>query len=286
MQNSVGETAVAAGAQHSILPDEKTASTQTSHEVRISDPSNSYCTSALFQKLTNPLSTLIKDVPVVEGNNIPSLLQFLLKANTIIEVGRISGPTIYELLYPCCRGELLSCLRQSLARGDSFDQFHEKVLHSFVPSRVLSRLRLDMYERVQKSGETLANYIQAVRDAAFVLRIKQSEAQVVARIVDGFSPTQLVRCIFHNIPESFEQLEQMMIKDRNSQCGEQCRGGGDSSSGVESDVPGSSEGFSPHRVNKAPHSGKLLKCYRCDKPGHMQRNCFSRSALRSARRQF
>jgi hypothetical protein len=114
---------------------------------------------------------LIKELPVVDGSNIPSLLEFLLKAHTIGEVGCISAPTLNELLYPCCKGELLSCLHQSLTRGDSFDLFHEKALQNFVPSRVLSRLRLDMYERVQKQGEPLANYIQAVRDAAFMLRV-------------------------------------------------------------------------------------------------------------------
>jgi hypothetical protein len=37
-----------------------------------------------------------------------------------------------------------------------------------------------------------------VRDAALVLRINENEAQVMARIVDGFSQAK---------PNSFEQLE-------------------------------------------------------------------------------
>jgi hypothetical protein len=291
MQNAVSENAGAACDQHAILTNERTTSTQTNDEVRNSVSSNSLAfTSGLFQTLTNPLSVLIIEVPVVDGNDIPLLLQFLLKTNTIIEVGRISSPTIYELLYNCCRGELLSCLRQSLARGDSFDQFHEQVLHSFVPSRTLSRLRLDKYERVQKPGETLANYIQEVRDAAFVLRINESEGEMVSRMVDGFSSSQRVRCVFQKAPENFEQLEQMIIKDRSSQCEEQGDGDGVSSAGAELSEPVSSEGVSPYRVNQASQRGKVVTCYRCAKVGHMQRNCFSRAASRGmpprGRRQF
>jgi hypothetical protein len=81
------------------------AGTPNRGKVRTISPTNSVSfTSGLFQKPTNPLSSLIKVLPVVDGYNVQLLLEFLLKAKTIVEVGRISGPTIFELLYPCCRG--------------------------------------------------------------------------------------------------------------------------------------------------------------------------------------
>jgi hypothetical protein len=50
----------------------------------------------------------------------------------------------------------------------------------------LNKLRVEKYERVQAIGEPLAVYVQAIKDAAAVLRIGESEKEMVARIVDGF----------------------------------------------------------------------------------------------------
>jgi hypothetical protein len=195
MQNQTENISAEATEQCSVSTPEGARAIQNNIEVRSSDLSNIVpFTSSLFQKLTNPLSLLLREVPVVDGGDINRLLDFLLKAHTISEVGRITAPTIFEMLYPCCKGELLACLRQSLVRGDNFDQFHEKVLHTFIPSRVLSRLRLDRYERMQKPSESLADYCQAVREAALMLRVGESEEQIVARIVDGFSVAQRGRC--------------------------------------------------------------------------------------------
>jgi hypothetical protein len=53
-----------------------------------------------------------------------------------------------------------------------------------------------MYDRVQAEAEPLARYIQSIRDAALVFRIDETESQVVARIVEGLSPTQSARFVF------------------------------------------------------------------------------------------
>jgi hypothetical protein len=51
------------------------------------------------------------------------------------KVGHIVAPTIYEMLYPYCRGEVLGLLTQALTAGDSFDIFHERLLRQFIPAR-------------------------------------------------------------------------------------------------------------------------------------------------------
>jgi hypothetical protein len=71
-------------------------------------------TSNIYQNFTNPLSYLVKALPVVDGNDAHVFCEFLLKVINIRKVGQISEPTIYEHLYPCCRGDLLTCLNQAL----------------------------------------------------------------------------------------------------------------------------------------------------------------------------
>jgi hypothetical protein len=156
-------------------------------------------TSKNYQKLTNPLSYLLKELPVVDGNDAHLLCDFLLKVITICKVGQITKPTIYELLYPYCRGELLAFLNQALTGREHF----ARLLRQFIPVRQLSQLRIENYERVQRDGESLAMYIHAIRDAAVVLRINQSEVEVLARIVEGLTPIQRARFVFQTPPSTF-----------------------------------------------------------------------------------
>jgi hypothetical protein len=64
-------------------------------------------------------------------------------------------------------------------------------------------------------GEQFSNYVQAIKDAALVLRISDSEAQVVERVVEGLTPTQRAHFFSQPPPSSFRQLERFAIVDRN-----------------------------------------------------------------------
>jgi hypothetical protein len=57
--------------------------------------------------------------------------------------------------------------------------------------------------------------VQAIKDAALVLRIEESEAQIVERVVEGLMSAQCARFIFQAPPSSFRQLERLVIVDRN-----------------------------------------------------------------------
>jgi len=48
-----------------------------------------------------------------------------------------------------------------------------------------------------------------------VLSINDSEAELVARIVERFTSNQRARLIFQSHPSTFEQLEQLAAVDRN-----------------------------------------------------------------------
>jgi len=204
------------------------------------------------------------------------LCGFLLKVINICKVGQIS-----ELLYPYCRGELLTCLNQALEEREQFDHFHARLLHHFIPARQLSILRMEKYERVQGEQESLAMYVQAVRDAALVLQITECEAEVVARIVQGLNPTQRARFVFQAPPSTFAQLEQLAVVDRNVIYADSTKA--NRSVAVkpsETRLTTATVMHSQRRVNKSHASGKQIICFSCGKPGHIQRNCYVRSAHR------
>jgi hypothetical protein len=85
------------------------------------------------------------------------------------------------------------------------------------------QLRLEKYERVQKEGKTFPRYIQAIKDATKVLRIEETEAQIVRRIVEGLTPSQHARFIFQATPFSFRDVEYLVIVDRNIAYAHQAR---------------------------------------------------------------
>ena len=237
--------------------------------------------SNIYQKLNNPLCYLLKALPVVDGNDAHALCAFLLKVINIRKVGRISQPTIYELLYPYCRGELLNCLNQALEEREPFEHFHARLLHHFIPARQLSILRMEKYERVQEEQESLAMYVQAVREAALVLRITESEAEVVARIVQGLNPVQRARFVFQALPSTFAQLEQLAVVDRNVTYADSTRAKRPvAEKSSETRLTTATVTHSTHRVNKPHASGKPILCFSCGKPGHIQRNCYVRSPNR------
>jgi hypothetical protein len=68
---------------------------------------------------------------------------------------------------------------------DSFGFFDARLLKQCISSRRISQLRTEKYERVQSEGESLATYVQSIRDAALVFRISENETQVVEQIVEG-----------------------------------------------------------------------------------------------------
>jgi hypothetical protein len=172
-------------------------------------------TSGVYQGLDNPLNYLSKELPVVDGNDPRVLCNFLLKVINILKVGHIQEPTIYELLYPYCKGEMGALLKQSLTACEKLDLFHARILRQFVPVRRLSQLRRDMYGRVQQHGESLAMYVQAVSDAALVLHITETKEQTVARIVEELTSVQRARFVFQTAPSTFVHLDQMAVLDRN-----------------------------------------------------------------------
>jgi len=157
----------------------------------------------------------LKELPQVDGCKVEVLYEFLLKVIHLRQVSQVRVPQIYEILYLHCKGEVLVLLRQALANAEEFDSLHSHLLEHCVPERQLSQLKLDRYERGQREGEPFVKYSQTIQDAALVLRINESETQIVKRILEGLTTSQRARFVFQSAPTNLQELERLFVMDHN-----------------------------------------------------------------------
>jgi hypothetical protein len=95
----------------------------------------------------------------------------------------------------------------ALTVRQSFENFDARLLRQFIPARQIPHLLAERYKRAQFEGESLATHVQRLTDAALMLRIREDEAQLVRRMVEGFTPTQRARFVFQAPLSSLLQLE-------------------------------------------------------------------------------
>jgi hypothetical protein len=151
---------------------------------------------------------LLKHLPSVDGFEVKALFQFLQKVIGIRTVLNVTDSVLLQVIYPYCRNTLNTRIQYTLCNGWSFNQLHEDVICSFVPRRRFDRLR-QMFGRLQREAESLAAYVESIRQAALVLRLSLSETEIVANIIDGLSKSQRSRLIFKTPPVTSQDLEQL-----------------------------------------------------------------------------
>jgi transposase InsO family protein len=234
--------------------------------------------SICYQKLPHPLGQQIKDLPVVDGYHVDRLLEFLVGVFRLKQVGQWNVPMIYEILYPKCRGEILDLLIKAAQNKDSFDVFHAKVLEQMIPTPQQLQLRVLRYERVQAPSENLAQYVQSIREAAQILRIQESEEQVVQRICEGLNYVQRSRFVFQAPVKSFKDLDHLIVVDRRiafAHANERNAVGLNHPEVVQVNVVTDRARPPQGSRTKAPTKEQRPVCYHCGKAGHFRRNCFA-----------
>jgi hypothetical protein len=97
---------------------------------------NNIFTSNIYQKLPHPFSQTLSELPIIDGSDVNALWEFLLRVIHMNQVGQLTMPGNYEILYPYCRGEVLHLLLQAMSVGVSFYVFHER-LTQFIPARTI-----------------------------------------------------------------------------------------------------------------------------------------------------
>jgi hypothetical protein len=254
------------------------AGIQTCGNIRVTQDGGLGKDRSIYQRLPHPLNQLLKEIPVVDGVEVSLLWEFLLKILQIHLMGQFNAPEIYEIIYAYCRGEILTLVTQAICVKEDFEVFHERILRQCVPPRQLAKLRAERYKRVQAIAEPLTIYIQSIKDAAAVLRIAETEEEMVAKIVDGFSPMQRARFVFQKTSLSFAELEKLTIVDKNAAYADTIRREQNPTFQV-----GRVQAHYNHRQGQQDNSpteqtdrlNKRIVCFFCNKQSHLQRHCTS-----------
>ncbi|XP_039284238.1 uncharacterized protein LOC120351356 [Nilaparvata lugens] len=225
---------------------------------------------SLYNKLQNPVESLLKELPVTDGLTVETLLKFLGVALKIRSQFGVSNSHLFQLLQPFAVGPLGERLNFAINSNISFDQFHKGILQYFIPQRLLSAIERERFYRLQSSQEPLCSYIVSIREAASLLRINLSEAEIVHTICSGLNPAERSRLIFQERPTTFQALNEMSVLSQNLSFADNER------AYVESSRIGSV------RQTSTAYGHRDRTCYECGKRGHIAMNCRSKSAQQHA----
>lgn len=208
----------------------------------------------LYRKLSHPAERLISTLPRTDGCNLELLIRFFCVALEIVRLYPDISSRILSVLTPYAFGPLSSCL----SRHSSFAEFHKEAINLFVPTKRLLSLTQDLFYRPQGHTENIFTYITHIREAAQVLLLNKSEAEVVGVIVEGLSPEIRSCAVFADRPRSFSDLDRLGAYVNNIQF----------SDGQRNTVT-QSLGAGVGGVRPRP----VVSCFRCGRLGHMSREC-------------
>jgi hypothetical protein len=94
----------------------------------------------IFAKISNPVQKMFEKLPVTDNLQVGSLISFvrvLVWMQYMSPVFSISTPQLLQIFYGHTKGLLASKTIAAIYRGDTLEAYHQDILASFIPPRVM-----------------------------------------------------------------------------------------------------------------------------------------------------
>jgi hypothetical protein len=221
----------------------------------------------VFAKISNRIQKMFENFPFTDGLQVDSLISFLrvlVRIRYMAPAFDISTSQLLQICYGYTKGLLASKTMAAIYRGDTLEAYHQDVLASFIPPRVMLPLSNSFYYRPQRSEDHLSDYIADIKEIAAVLDHDTDEAAVVSTILDGLHPRKRNRLVFCDKPRDYAGLDSMCVYAHSIAHHDQ------------EDMPDPSlrrtpSSFPRPLLDKSLVRTSTVVCYRCNKPGHTDR---------------
>lgn len=219
----------------------------------------------MFAPLPNPINIMLKNFKITNGLNTSEFLDFISQTIKLKLETNLTDSQILSLIVGYTQGPLLTKILELKSVSNDLDIVHTSLLNYFLPPGLREHLKRDLVLRPQFNNEPLAVYIDSVKMNSKILKLNYSESELVESIKFGICPADRAKLVFMNNPQSFADLDQVVINSHNvlyNDFERECK----------QKTLQQNQQSNPKYVT--PKS--LKECYFCKKRGHIAKNCFSK----------
>jgi len=223
---------------------------------------------SIFAKLKNPVEVYLQNLKICDGLEVNSLIQFIKTLLKLKNETELTDHEIFEILSTRASGPLLSRIRSNKLVGPNVNHLHRDLITYFIPSGMRDNLVREWVQKVQGREEPLMLYINRVIEHSEILLTGHTERALVDIMILGLNQSVRARLVFHKLPRTFTEMYQMCIYEQNirfsdSQRGSFHHGGNRFARGHFNQI---------QSADNRPE-GNPIKCYNCNREGHIARNC-------------
>lgn len=221
-----------------------------------------------FSKFPNPLLLLIQGIRSLSVNDVDHIKEVLwltVKLQKQAHVMQVQEELVCQIIFPLAEGRLSELITDASSRSGSLTVLRQKILRECLGERRRRDLVDAYFYNVQGANEALADYVDRVKTAMVALGVDISEREAVANILEGMRAQDRSRAVFLDRPQTFSELERVVVGVENVRYCDKKRGEGkppeESKEGAG--LPNKSKG----------QQGESRRCFRCGCEGHLARNC-------------
>ena len=218
----------------------------------------------------NPIDEILRNSGTFNVESPLSILGFfkiMIRLIECLSLVQFTDLDLYSMLASVSLRVLRSCVLMAKQQSWPVQRFHAFVLEKYVPRLIYQQWLTEHYYHIQVVTENFCDYVESKRFFAAVLKVSDSEPQIVSNILQGLNAETRSRLVFSSEPRTFVELTELVARVSNYAL-------------VDSmacpPVPFSSAS-SPSRPT-GNRTRRPATCYHCGRPGHVVRDCYRRRA--------